>query len=345
MSLIEQYCNFYFSNQNQNKDPSGKGSSLFEVMNPRKTTKKLIQVKKLPRATKDLQELLKSGVILKKLKSHENILKFERGLVRRNRVFLEFEFVDFDLSQVLRSQTFTLTAQQKKFIFYQIVLGVAFLHENQVMHGNLCPNNILVDKDCKVKIGGLAEAHPKFLSKPEKLKNVFQNYYKAPETILNNESTQEFFNKPDIWALGCLFFELMEDKQVFHFKRQYLDLLKWVFKLLGKPSDQQVGFIKNNAARKWVMGSPKYQKKKPSSYLGQKNSCLRAKNLLDHMLRINPLERPSAKQILKHPYFKEIYDESDLEFGKVSWRSEDFRVNLHKQSCGKDLIAQISQIL
>ena len=345
MSLLEDYSNFFFSNQNENQTTAKNGNSLFEVMNPRRTTKKLIQVKIIPKETKALREMLKSMVILRKLKSHDNILGFDKGLMRRGRMFLEFEFVDFDLAQVLKSSKFTLSGKQKKYIFYQIVLSVAFLHANKVSHGNLCPNNVLVDKDCHVKLGGLTEAHPSFLARSERLKNVFQNYYKAPETILNNESTLDVFAKPDIWSLGCLFFELMEDKQVFHYKRQYLDLLRWVFKLLGKPKPEEVKFIKNNAAREWVLRSAEHKQKNPSSYLGGDSVSSSAKNLLDGILKINPYERPSAVEILRHPYFSEIFDESDLNFQKIVWRKKDFLGFFKRGSSTKDLKTRISQIL
>ncbi len=55
------------------------------------------------------------------------------------------------------------------------------------------------------------------------------------------------------------------------------ELLTAAFSALDRAVKKHI-IHKNNAARKWVMGSPKYQKRQPSSYLGEKTTCPKAKD-------------------------------------------------------------------
>ena len=89
-------------------------------------------------------------------------------------------------------------------IVKEICLGLKELHNNNIIHGNLNPDNIYITKDHKIKIGGfgifkqLSNYSDYIYSK----NNIYN--YNAPEIIKNYEIN----TKNDIWSLGCILFEL-----------------------------------------------------------------------------------------------------------------------------------------
>jgi serine/threonine protein kinase len=91
-----------------------------------------------------------------------------RGAVRRTpeemrslhlgHLYLVFDFVDTDLSKIIRSNQY-MTKGHVQFILYQLLLGLKYMHSANVIHRDIKPANILVScVDCSVKIAdfGLA---------------------------------------------------------------------------------------------------------------------------------------------------------------------------------------------
>lgn len=73
-------------------------------------------------------------------------------------LYLVFDFVDTDLSKIIRSNQY-MTKGHVQFILYQLLLGLKYMHSANVIHRDIKPANILVScVDCSVKIAdfGLA---------------------------------------------------------------------------------------------------------------------------------------------------------------------------------------------
>lgn len=67
-------------------------------------------------------------------------------------LYLVFEFVDTDLSKIIKSNQF-LSSEHIQFIMYQILDGMTYIHGTNVIHRDLKPANILVScADCTIKI-------------------------------------------------------------------------------------------------------------------------------------------------------------------------------------------------
>jgi len=94
-------------------------------------------------------------------------------------------------------------------IIQQLLLAVEYIHEIGVVHRDIKPENILLSKDYKIKLCdfGLAINQNHILP----IGRVGTLEFMAPEIIrLNNEKYKMPYNeKVDIWAIGCLAYELI----------------------------------------------------------------------------------------------------------------------------------------
>ena len=93
-------------------------------------------------------------------------------------------------------------------IIYNICLSIQEIHSKEIIHRDLNPNNIFIYKDYSIKIGDFSISEHCYNTKT----NVGTQYYKAPE-ILNRKV---YNNKVDIWALGCILYELFTLEKCFY---------------------------------------------------------------------------------------------------------------------------------
>ena len=61
------------------------------------------------------------------------------------------ELLDTDLHRVIQS-TQKLTFDHVKYFTYQLLCGVKYMHDNRIIHRDLKPCNLLVTRDCQLRI-------------------------------------------------------------------------------------------------------------------------------------------------------------------------------------------------
>jgi len=128
-------------------------------------------------------------------------------------------------------------------IIKQICLGLKEIHDSNIIHRDISPDNIFIDeKALKIKIGdfGISTTSQYSYSPKGKIK------YMAPEMLKAIGNNQIRYNKKvDIYALGCVVYELIffsnyfDDKQDFEIRRVNLQFYdeKWqklIDSMLGK---------------------------------------------------------------------------------------------------------------
>ncbi len=93
---------------------------------------------------------------------HENLVRLENLFLRpeRKEIDLVYEWAEHDLADIIKSSRIKgrIDPRVVKSILWQILQGIAYLHENWVMHRDVKPANILImgtesEEAGRVKIG------------------------------------------------------------------------------------------------------------------------------------------------------------------------------------------------
>lgn len=144
-------------------DKRGKGAYGIVWKAIQRKTGRVVALKKVFDAFQnqtDSQRTFREVLYLKHLQGHENIIKLISVAKSRNKkdLYLVFEFMESDLHAVIRADI--LTAEHHRFIIYQIIRAVKYIHESGIVHRDLKPANILLNSDCAVKLAdfGLSRA-------------------------------------------------------------------------------------------------------------------------------------------------------------------------------------------
>ena len=106
-------------------------------------------------------------------------------------------------------------------LFIKMILGLSTIHNMKILHRDLKSQNIFLTKNLEVKIGDLGVA--KKLNQTNFAKTFIGTpYYLSPELC----SEKPYNDKSDIWAMGCILYELCTYKHPFNAKSQGALILK-----------------------------------------------------------------------------------------------------------------------
>ena len=214
-----------------------------------------------------------------KLKKQEENTKNERDLmVKLNNPFIlsiKFAFQDEsklyivseflqggDLFYHLHHSTINLTEEVAKFYIIELILGLEFLHQNNVIFRDLKPENILLDSEGHIRISdfGLSKILENSRDKAYTLCGTLK--YLAPE-ILKNKGYEK---SVDWWSLGCIFYEMLMghlpfkingnviDPEVFEEKIKFNDnmnplLVDLISQLLAVNPKKRIGYGDSDAKK------------------------------------------------------------------------------------------------
>jgi len=93
--------------------------------------------------------------------------------------------------------------------FYSLVCGIGYLHSKKIYHGDIKPDNLLLDEQGNLKVADIGMAkHVEEEDSYQTLAGSVGTYqYSAPE-IVGRKTTKETLPKADIWSIGAVILEL-----------------------------------------------------------------------------------------------------------------------------------------
>lgn len=215
---------------------------------------------------------------------------------------LVMEFLEHDLKTLQEDMSEPFLASEVKTLLRQLTSAVGFLHDSSIMHRDLKTSNILLNNRGQLKLAdfGMARYIPPADAPLTQL--VVTLWYRAPELLLG---TPSYSTEVDMWSLGCIFGELLLKQPLLPGKNE-VDALSLIFTLCGLPSESSwPQFYRLPNAKSLKL--PRDSVRTNPGFNRARFPFLTASGveLLSALLALNPDRRPTAAQVLAHPYFRE----------------------------------------
>ncbi|CAD8088310.1 unnamed protein product [Paramecium sonneborni] len=309
---------FYLDQRYMPIDIIGQGAYGCVIQAIDKLTNKPVAIKKIERtfnhrlfAKRTLRELK-----ILRLIRHDNVVDLKQVLLPPSReefedVYMVMDLLEADLSQVIKSDS-VLNDDHMRLFIYQVLRGLKYLHSAGILHRDLKPRNLLLNRSCDVKICdfGLGRAIAENIQN-----NIMMTYYvetrwyRAPELLIGY---QNYNSAVDIWSVGCILAEMI-------LRRPFLrgdstkHQIKVIFELLGTPNEQYIQSFPDQKVqqnlRKIIQEYGHQNGIGLNQIFGHINQDLL--DLLKGLLKFDHRDRLTASQALKHSYLQILHSEED----------------------------------
>lgn len=230
---------------------------------------------------------------------NNNVVSLLEVMVERNECFMVFEYLSHDLTGLINHPTFSLTLPHKKDLAKQMFEGLSYLHHRGVLHRDIKAANILISNTGLLKYADFGLA--RFYSKSRQLdytNRVITIWYRPPELLLGET---RYGPGVDVWSAACVCMEMFTKKAVFPGEGSELSQLDKIYNTLGTPKKAE-----------WpdVVEMPWFQLMRPTErktrvFEEHYRDALTpaALDMITQVFQYDPAKRPSADELLKHPFF------------------------------------------
>jgi cell division cycle 2-like protein len=218
--------------------------------------------------------------------------------------------MEHDLKSILDDMPSPFLASEIKLLLLQLTTGLSHLHTHHILHRDLKTSNLLLNNRGVLKIAdfGMARyyAPPSEntpTSQQQKLTQlVVTLWYRSPELLLGAKT---YGGEVDMWSVGCIFGELITREPLLQGKNE-ADQITRIFELCGFPTDttwpsfRRLPNTRSLRLPRTTSPSPSTTQLIRARFPSQTTATT---SLLSSLLSLDPSQRPTAEDVLRHDYF------------------------------------------
>ena len=121
-----------------------------------------------------------------------------------------------DLSQLMKHKDYSFEERDIQQYMQQIISGIKYLIENNILHRDIKPQNILLTKDNVIKIADFGFA--RYFKGNDMIETLCGSpLYMAPEIMRDKKYT----HKADLWSVGVIMYEMLTGTLPFRSRTHY----------------------------------------------------------------------------------------------------------------------------
>eukprot|EP01017_Pseudomicrothorax_dubius_P012515 TRINITY_DN1522_c0_g3_i1.p1 TRINITY_DN1522_c0_g3~~TRINITY_DN1522_c0_g3_i1.p1 ORF type:complete len:517 (-),score=114.94 TRINITY_DN1522_c0_g3_i1:74-1624(-) len=253
----------------------------------------------------DAQRTFREVMFLQELNGHENIIRLLNIIKAENNkdLYLVFDYMETDLHAVIRANI--LESIHKKYVIYQTLKALKYIHSGGLIHRDLKPSNILLNSECLVKVADFGLARSVAGVEEEEITPILTEYvatrwYRAPEILLGST---KYTKAVDMWSIGCILGEMLFGRAIFP-GTSTLNQIEGVLELTGKPKQEDINSLNSALATNILESITLTRKRTFSSYFP--NATEDEIDFIKRCLLFNPHHRMTVEEALRHRYVAEF---------------------------------------
>lgn len=260
------------------------------------------------KAATDAQRTYREVSYLMQFAGHSNIMQIYDLIPSKDdkHLYMVCEVMDADLQKAIKAMR--MEDYQMKFIVYQMLRALKFIHSAGVVHRDLKPSNILISRQCEVKLAdfGWARSLPASMAEGALTEYASSRWYRSPEMLLGGS---RYTTACDMWSLGCIAAEIgLREPLIQGMCTQ--DMLDRIIDMLGKPTLFDISCMEAQYAQMMLETLPLEAPRRSieKRFPGETRDFV---DFLQLLLQMNPNKRLNAQEALEHPHMSNFHNPDD----------------------------------
>ena len=254
----------------------------------------------------NMKKILYETDLMKKL-NHPNITKILEMFEDEKYFMIIMEYINGGNLFSFVKKRRKLSEKTAKFLFRQIILGIKYIHEQNIVHRDIKLENLLIDLNNNVKICDFGIGR-KIKNKNQLLHDQCGTLmYMAPEILLSSKEKGYEGFPVDIWSSGISLYIMLSGTLPFNYK--------------NKKNTEENEEEENEEDEESISEKSKSNKKDDDNFKLQYSIVYKepkkiekisdeARDLLKGLLNKDPKKRLTCEQILNHPWLKDFKDKN-----------------------------------